>query len=128
MTFGGRGILPADGKGRQIALQGELNNAFFGRKIEDIELVDLRRRDQERPFVNLMSKGLILDELHDRAAIDDRTRRRRQISTHTEFPRIDLGRQPTVMDEVGDKILNAVHDALSAGINELLQRRGIPEK
>src|SRR5215831_19819769 len=128
MTFGGRGIFPADGKGRQVALQGELNDALFGRKIEDIELVDLRRRDQERPFVNLMSNGLILDELHDRAAIDDRTWRRRQISTHAEFPRIDLGRQTTVMDEVGDKIFDAVNEALSAGINELLQRRGIPDK
>src|SRR5262249_56835456 len=116
MTFGGRGILPADGKGRQIALQGELNNAFFGRKIEDIELVDLRWRDQERPRVNLMSEGLILDELHDRAAIDDRTRRGRQISTHTEFPRIDLGRQATVIDEVGAKILYAVPDAASPRI------------
>src|SRR5262245_2336243 len=127
MTFGGRGILPADSKGRQVALQGELNNALFGRKIEDIELVDLRRRDQERPFMNLMSKGLILDELHDRAAIDDRTQRRRQISTHAEFPRIDLGRQAAVMDKVGDKILDAVHEALSAGIDELFQRRGIPD-
>src|SRR5262249_51739674 len=108
--------------------QGEMNNDLCGRKIEDIELVDLRRRDQERSFVNLMSNGLILDELHDRAAIDDRTLRDRQISTHTEFPPIDLGRQATVMDEVGDKILDAVHEALSAGINKLLQRREIPDK
>src|SRR5262245_33122509 len=128
MTLGGGGILPADGIGRQIAVQGELNNAFFGRKIEDIELVDLRWRDQERPFVNLMSNGLILDELHDRAAIDDRTSRHSQISTHAKFPRIDLGRQANGMDELGDTILNAVHEALSASINELLQRRGIPDK
>src|SRR5262249_53159393 len=125
MTFGRRGILPADGKGRQIAFQGELNNALFGRKIEDIELVDLRWRDQERPLVNLMSEGLILDELHNRAAIDDRTGRGRQISTHAEFPRIDLGRQATVMDEVGDKILYAVHEALTASFDKFLQRRGI---
>src|SRR5262249_23648442 len=125
MTFGGRGILPADGKGRQIAFQGELNNALFGRKIEDIELVDLRWRDQERPLVNLMSEGLILDELHNRAAIDDRTGRGRQISTRDYFRLCTLARQATGRDASGDKIFYAGHEALTASFDKFLQRRGI---
>jgi hypothetical protein len=46
VTFGGRGILPADGKGLQVALEAISNDALFRREIEDVELVDLRRGDK----------------------------------------------------------------------------------
>jgi hypothetical protein len=70
LALGGSRVLPADGEGLQIAVQGESNNAFFRHQIEDVKFVDLRRSDQERPLVHLRSQRPVLDQLHDRIAID----------------------------------------------------------
>ena len=39
------------------------NERIFGLQIEDIKLVDARRDQQERLFINLGGQGLVFDEL-----------------------------------------------------------------
>jgi hypothetical protein len=124
-AFGRGRVLPADGEGLQAVLDGERNDALFGHQIEDIELVDLRRSDQERPLVHLASDGPVLDQLHHVVAVHHRARSRRQILADGEFAGIDLRRQAAVAGEVAEKIFQAMQDAGAPGIDEFLQCGGI---
>ena len=54
-------IAPGNGKHLQAVFQGVLNEALFRAEIEDIELVDLRRHDQQGAWVLLFAHRLVLD-------------------------------------------------------------------
>ncbi len=51
-AFGASGVLPADGESLEASLERELHDALFRHQVEDVELVDLRGRDEQRPLVD----------------------------------------------------------------------------
>ena len=57
------GVDPGDDEDRMSAIDGPLDEGVLLAQIEDIELVDPGRDDQERPLEDLLRGGRILDEL-----------------------------------------------------------------
>src|SRR5262249_24983331 len=53
-ALGGGRVLPADGEGLKVALEAIANDALFWHEIENVELVDLRRSDEQRPPVHFL--------------------------------------------------------------------------
>ncbi len=124
-ALGARGVLPADRERLEVALQRELHDALLGRQVEDVELVDLRRRDEERTRVDPAARGPVLDQLHHRIAVYDRAGRRREVPTDGELRAVHLGGQAAVPRQVGDEVLEAAREARAARVDQLLQRCGI---
>jgi len=66
-------IAPRHHKDRQAMLDCKADKGIGRLKVEDVELVDARRHDQQRPCGHLLRRGRILNELkqlvfeHDRA-------------------------------------------------------------
>src|SRR4051812_9230311 len=58
----GAGIGPGDHEHGIALIDGELDEAVFGLEIENIELVDPRWHDQQRPLVYLVGGREILDQ------------------------------------------------------------------
>ena len=125
MGLRGRRILPGDGEGLQAALKREADDALLRNEVEYIVFVDLRRRHQERPRVHLRGGGPILDQLHDRVAVNHGARGRRQVLAHREVARIDLRRQAAIIHQVMYEIFQPMREAAAAGVDEFLQRCGI---
>ena len=70
---GGR-IAPADAEGLDALLDRVFGEAAARRKIRGVELVDLRRHDDQRPLVHALGLRRVLDELERLTAEHDRAR------------------------------------------------------
>jgi hypothetical protein len=75
--------------------------------------------------VHLVSYRPVLDQLHHRGAVHDRAGRGREVLADRKAPSIDLRREAAVVHEIADEIFQSVYEACAAGVDELLQRRGI---
>ena len=94
------GIAPADGERRDTIVRGVLGEAAPGAQVERVELVDLRRHDQERALEGLGGGWLVLDQLQHLAAKHHGTRRRRQVLADLELAIVDLPRHAAVVEQV----------------------------
>jgi hypothetical protein len=61
-----------------------LDEGFVGREIEDVELVDPGRHDQDRPLEHARGRGRVLDELHQLIFEDHLAGRDREIAADLE--------------------------------------------
>src|SRR5258708_19506671 len=64
-------ISPADCEQRDTVFDRILEEAAPRREVHDVELVDLRRNDDQRPFVNLFGRARLLYQLEERASLHD---------------------------------------------------------
>src|SRR5208283_4474426 len=121
-------IAPGDAEDLEALRQQEPDEALFRRQIERVVLVDLWRRDDDRPPPNLGGHGPKLDQLEPLVAIDDGAWRRSEVLAHLERAGVDLRRKAAVLDEIGDIVLQARPQALPAGVDDFLERRGVAEQ
>ena len=70
--FGLVRVLPRHHEHR-VALLGRIADERVLRlQVEDVELVDARRHQQERPLIDLLGQRLVLDQLEQHVLVDDR--------------------------------------------------------
>ena len=70
----------------------------------------------------------VLDELDELVAEDHRAGRRRQILPHLESGGVDLRRQPAILEQILDIILQPLPQTVAAGIEELSHGGGVSDE
>ena len=124
----GGGIAPADAESLDALLHGVFGEAAARRKVGGVELVDLRRHDDQRPPVHALGLRRVLDELERFAAVHHRARRDGEVPADLEFALVHLARHAEIVGEIVDEILQAVEQALAAGFGDALQGARIAEQ
>ena len=124
---GGR-IAPADAERLDALLNRVLGEAAARRQVGGVELVDLRRHDDQRPLVHALGLRRVLDELESLAAVHHGAGRHREILADLELALVDLARHAEIVGEIVDEILQAVEQALAARLGDPLQRARIAEQ
>jgi hypothetical protein len=84
------GIDPGDDEHRQALRDRPADERLLGIEVENVELVDPRGDNEQRPFMDLGRARLVLDELHQRVAEDHFARCRRHVDAKLERPRVRL--------------------------------------
>ena len=129
------GIAPGDDEHLLALLDQPLHQAAPGRQVEHVVLVDRRGREQQRHLADLRGLRLVLDELEDVGAHDDRSRGEREVLAHCEPAHVDRRGQPReVVQEVArapDQVLASLVDARlddrRVGPGEVRRRERIEE-
>ena len=124
----GGGVAPADAERLHPVLHRELGEAASGGKIGRVELVDLRRHDEQRPPLHEISLWRVLDELEHLAAVHDGAGRGGEVPAHLELALVHLARHAEIVGEIVDEILQPVEQALAARFGDALQGARIPEQ
>ena len=102
-----------------------LDQALTGSQIHDVVLVDPRRAEQQRHRVHPLDLRLVLDQLDQVAAVDDRTGGGGHVDADLEAGGVDLRGPASVVTQVAQHVLRAPHQALAAGVEGLPQRRRV---
>ena len=118
-------IAVTDRKTRMSVLDGPLDKTLSRCQIHDVKLVDPRRAEQQRNRVRIRSLRRVLDQLDEVAAVDDASRRGSHVDADLESGAVDLRRPSTVVAKIVHPVLEAVADALAAGVERLADRRGV---
>ena len=107
-----------------------LMNEFFSPQIQDVELVDPGRDDQQRPALHLLGRRRVLDELHQVVLEDDLAGRDRDVLADLEGVQIGhLDAQLALAAlEVAQQVLQALHQVLAAGLDGRPQHFRIGEQ
>ena len=87
LTEGAIGIDPGDDEHRQPLIDAPFDEGFFRAEIEDVELVDPRRHDQERRPQHVLGGRLVLDQLDQLVLEDHLARRDRHVAANFEIGR-----------------------------------------
>ena len=124
-TLGLGRVAPAHHKGLHVIGNQIAGQTLFRRKIEYVELVDLRRHDKNRPFVDLFGQGLVLDQFQHFVAEHHRALGHRQVLAHFEGIHVDLAGHAAVVGDVLRHMGQTVENALATGFEEALDRRRI---
>ena len=120
---------PGDHEHRDALVDAPLDEGFFRLEVEDVELVDPRRHDQERRAQHVLRRRRILDQLHQFVLEDHLAGRRRHIDADDEVGRIGLAdaqRAASGLDVLGQH-LHAAHEIVAVGSQRLPQDFGIGE-
>ena len=83
-------IDPGDHEHGDALVDAPFDEGFLRLEIEDVELVDPRRHDQQRRAQHVFGRRRILDQLHQLVLEDHLARRRRHVDADLEIGRIGL--------------------------------------
>ena len=92
----------------------QLMKDFSGVEIEDVELVDPGRHDQQRPLQHRLGRRRVLDELHQIVLEDHLAGRDREVAADLELRRVglaDLQVAAAGLDVLGQHV-HAAHEVL----------------
>ncbi len=120
-------IDPGNAEDGQPLRHAPADEALLRVEVEDVELVDPGRHDQQRPLQHLWRRGRVLDQLDDLVAEDDLARCRRDIDTDLEGAAVglaDLELAAAGLDILGIH-LHAAHEVLAVLLHGLAQQLGI---
>ena len=116
-------IDPGDHEHRDALVDAPFDVGFFRLQIEDVELVDPRRHDQERRAQHRLRGRRVLDQLHQFVLVDHLARRRRHVDADHEVGRIGLAdaqRAVAGLDVLGQH-LHAANQIVTVGCQRLAQ-------
>jgi len=116
-------VLPADHEYREALLEQEADKTVLRLQVEDIELVDPRRNEQQRHGVGLRRHRRVMDELDEAVAIDDLAGSRGEVLARRE--RCGVGHAEPALAKIVQKVAEPVGDAAAARLPCLAKRRGI---
>ena len=120
-------IAPADHERLQAIFQRVLDEAVVRAQVENVVLVDLWRHHQQRFGILLFAHRLVLDQLqqlvakhHGAGGGGDR---------FADLERVfgDLPGQAVVVQEVVEQMADAAHQAVAAGVEDLLDRQRVEQ-
>jgi hypothetical protein len=118
-------VAVADGEHGVPVLHRPLDEAAARRQVEDVVHVDPRRADQQRHRVDGVGLRRVLDQLHQRVAVDDTYRGGGEVLAEAEAAAVDLARPAAVALEVVDEVLGPVDDALPLRLDGPPLRLGV---
>ncbi|MCY1358832.1 hypothetical protein D9M69_453760 [compost metagenome] len=121
------GVAPADHEHLQAVLQRVLDEALLGAEVEDVELVDLRRHDQQRLEVLLLAHRLVLDQLQHLVAEHHRAGGGGQVLADLEGLLVHLAGQAVVVQQVVVQVAQAAQQAAAAAVEQLLDRQRVEQ-
>jgi hypothetical protein len=116
-------IHPGDDEQGVALVHGPLDEGVLRFQVEDVELVDPGRHDQQRPPPHLGRRRRVLDQLHQVVLEDDLAGRRRHVLAEPEGPLVrHRDREPAAAAlQVGDQMLETAHQVLAAAVERLAQ-------
>ena len=111
-------IFPARDEDREAVIGEIFDQALFGAQVEDVELVDPRRHDDDRHGMHRFGGGRVVDQFDQAVAENDLARRRRQILAddegvgfdHLDVPRLDIAHE--VPETAGEALAAGRHETL----------------
>ncbi|KPX25199.1 Uncharacterized protein ALO70_05735 [Pseudomonas amygdali pv. eriobotryae] len=112
-------VAPADDKGLQAVLERILHKAVGWAEVEDVELVDLRRHDQDRSAELPFAHRPILDQLEHFVAKHHRTGRGRYGSAYLKSVLGGLAGQPAVVQQIIGHVAQALDQAGTTRVEQL---------
>ncbi len=124
------GIDPGDHEHGVAVLGRPLDEGVLRLEIEDVELVDPGRHDQERHRIDLVGQRRVLDQLHQLVLEDDLAQRGGDVLAHLEGLHVGLAdRQPTLATlEVGQQVLQTLDEVLAFALDGRLHDLRIGER
>ena len=114
------GVLPAHHEDAMALGDGVADQRVLGLQVEDVELVDARRHEQDRPLVHLRRQRRVLEQLEELVLEDHRAARRRDVAADLERALVGL-RQVAALGVVPE-LGQPVQQALAVGLDRLLLR------
>ena len=123
----GARVDPGDHERGVPLIDAPFDEAVLRLQIEDVELVDPGRHDQERALVHLRGGRRVLDQLHQIVLVDHLAGRGGDVLADLE--RLLVGhadlQAPSAPLEVGEQVLEAIQQVLAAGLLGFAQDRRI---
>ena len=121
---------PGDHEDGVAALDRPADERIVRPQIEDIELVDPGRNDQERFAVDRLGARLVLNELHHRGLADDRPGAGGDVAAHLEGVHVGLsGAQPVLrVPDVFREPTQSAHQAFAPGLPHFAQHHRIGQR
>src|SRR5262249_21733378 len=102
------------------------DEGIFGSQVEDVELVDPGRKNQKRPFINLIRCWIILQELYEFIAEYDFSGCRRDILADGEgVSRLANGKLAFAPVDILEQIVKTLNQVLAIALQSSTQDLGI---
>ena len=122
-------IDPGDHEHRDALVDAPFDVGFFRLEIENVELVDPGRHDQERRAQHLLRGRRVLDELHQLVLVDHLAGRRRHVDADDEVRRIGLAdaQRAAAGLDILRQHLHAANQIVAVGSQRLAQHLRIGE-
>ncbi|MNF70662.1 hypothetical protein D3C84_525780 [compost metagenome] len=120
-------VAPADHEHLQAVFQGELHKAVVRAQVENVVLVDLRWHHQQGFGVLFFAHGLVLHQLQQLIAKHHGTGGGGNRFADLERVLGDLAGQAVVVHQVIEQMGQATDHAVTAGVEQLLDRQGIEQ-
>ena len=121
---------PGNDEHRVAARHRPADEGIVGPEIEDVELVDPGRHDQQRLAVHRLGRRLVLDELDQPVLKDHRARRGGDVAADLEGVHVGLpGAQavPGVLEVLGE-LAHPPHQALAPGLAHFAQHHRVGQR
>ncbi|MNI12734.1 hypothetical protein D3C73_659280 [compost metagenome] len=121
------GIAPADHEGLQAVFKGVLDETVVRAQVENVVLVDLRRHHQQGLGILLFAHRLVLDQFQQLVAEHHGAGSSGDCPADLERLLGDLPGQAVVMQQIVHQMADASHQAVTAGIEQLLDRQWVEQ-
>ena len=99
-------------------------------QVEDVELVDPRRHDQQRPLQHLLGRRRVLDQLHQVVLVDHLAGRDADVLADLEG--VGVGHLDAQLAlaalQVAQQVVEALQQVLAAGLGGLAQHLGVGQQ
>src|SRR5215210_3715480 len=122
----GVGVLPGDHEDREALFHEVPDHALLVRKVEDVVPVNPGRQEYYGRLVDLLGRGLVLDELDEIVAVDDLARRHGDVLAELEGRGIRHAEAP--LFEVSEQVPRSFREARSSGLGDAPEGRGVGEQ
>src|SRR5215207_8076795 len=121
----GVGVLPGDHEDREALFHEVPDHALLGCKVKDVVPVDPGREEDYGRLVDLLGRGLVLDELDEIVAVDDLARRHGDVLPKLEGHRIGHAEAP--LFEVSEQVPRPLCETRPPRLGNAPQRSGVGE-
>ena len=118
------GVHPGDHEHGVALVDRPLDERILLAQVEDVELVDPRRHDQQRPLQHLGGRRRVLDQLHQRVLVHDLARRDRDVLAQLELAAVghaDAQLAAAAALQVAQQVVQAGEQVAAAGVDRRAQ-------
>ena len=123
------GIDPGDDEHREALIDRPADEGFLRVEIEDVELVDPGRENEQRALVNRLGGGRVLQKLEELVAVNDLAGGEREISPDLESRKVGLADRELALAalKVLEHVCKAAHQVLAIFGKRRAQHLGVGE-
>jgi hypothetical protein len=124
------GIDPRGDEHREALAGQPADHRVLGAQVQDVELVDPRREDQQRDLVHRLGGRGELQQLQDVVLVDHLARGGGDVLADLELGQVGLADRQLAAAalQVGGEVLHAAHQALALALHHLAQGGGVGDQ